>query len=83
MTTVLRSRLQFTVHVGTAGIASSGKRFTARVYTTKNCTASRFLQMVQNDRFLHAINSLCFSGDKNEALQLDEKNGGTKQRTLC
>ena len=41
MTTALRSRLQFAVHVWTAGRASSGKWFTARFFATKNCTASR------------------------------------------
>ena len=39
--TALRSRLQFAVHVWTAGRASSGKWFTARFFATKNCTASR------------------------------------------
>ena len=42
VTTALRSRLQFAVHVWTAGRASSGKWFTARFFATKNCTASRF-----------------------------------------
>ena len=41
VTTALRSRLQFAVHVWTAGRASSGKWFTTRFFTTKNCTASR------------------------------------------
>ena len=41
VTTALRSRLQFAVHVWTAGRASSGKWFTARFFATKNCTASR------------------------------------------
>ena len=41
VTKALRSRLQFAVHVWTAGRASSGKWFTARFFATKNCTASR------------------------------------------
>ena len=41
VTTALRSRLQFAVHVCTAGRAPSGKWFTARFFATKNCTASR------------------------------------------
>ena len=41
VTTALWSRLQFAVHVWTAGRASSGKWFTARFFATKNCTASR------------------------------------------
>ena len=41
VTTALRLRLQFAVHVWTTGRASSGKRFTARFFATKNCTASR------------------------------------------
>ena len=41
VTTVLRSRLQFAVHVWTAGTASSGKWLTARFFASKNCTASR------------------------------------------
>ena len=39
VTKALRSRLQFAVHVWTAGRASSGKWFTARFFATKNCTA--------------------------------------------
>ena len=41
VTTALRSRLQFAVHVWTAGRASCGKWFTARFFATKNWTASR------------------------------------------
>ena len=41
MTTALRSRLQFAVHVWTAAKASSGKWFTAGVFAPENCTASR------------------------------------------
>ena len=41
VTTALRSRLQFAVHVWTAGRASSSKWFTARFFATKNCTVSR------------------------------------------
>ena len=41
VTTALRSRFQFAVHVWTAGRASSGKWFTARFFATKNYTASR------------------------------------------
>ena len=41
VTTALRSRLQFAVHVWTAGRAFSGKWFTARFFVTKNCTALR------------------------------------------
>ena len=41
MTTALRSRLQFAVHVWKAGRASSGKWFTARFFATKNWTVSR------------------------------------------
>ena len=40
VTKTLRSRLQFAVHVWTAGRASSSKWFTARFFATKNCTAS-------------------------------------------
>ena len=41
VTMALPSRLQFAVHVWTAGRASSGKWFTVRFFSTKNCTASR------------------------------------------
>ena len=41
VTTALRSRLQFAVHVWTAGRAFSGKWFTASFFVTKNCTAWR------------------------------------------
>ena len=41
VTTALRSRLQFAFHVWNAVGASSGKRFTARFFATKNYTASR------------------------------------------
>ena len=41
VTTALRSRLQFAVHIWTTGRASSGKWFTVRFFVTKNCTASR------------------------------------------
>ena len=41
VTMAVRSRLQFAVHVWTAGRACSGKWFTARFFATKNCTASR------------------------------------------
>ena len=41
VTTALRSRLQFAVHVWTAGRASSSKWFTATFSAIKNCTASR------------------------------------------
>ena len=50
VTTVLRSRLQFAVHVWKARRASSGKWFTARFFAIKNCTASRFKA---RDKFLH------------------------------
>ena len=40
MTTALWSRLQYAVHVSTAGRASSGKWFTARFSATKSRTAS-------------------------------------------
>ena len=41
VTMTLRSRLQFVVHVWTAGGASGGKWYTGRFFATKNCTASR------------------------------------------
>ena len=50
VTTALRSRLQFAVHVWTAGRASSGKWFTATFFATKNCTASRLKVLT---RFLY------------------------------
>ena len=40
MTTALRSRLQFVVHIWTVGRASTSKWFTARFFATNNCTAS-------------------------------------------
>ena len=50
VTTVLRSRLQFAVHVWTARRASSGKWFTARFFAFKNCTTSR---LKSRNRFLY------------------------------
>ena len=91
VTTVLRSRLQFAVHVWTAGRASSGKWLTARFFATKNCTTSQskheiaFYIRLRCVCWIFGLESMyysCFLGDKSDALRLDEEqHGGTKQWT--
>ena len=93
VTTALRSRLQFAVHVWTAGGAYNGKWFTTRFFATKNCTASRLkartsfyilLRCVCWIFELESMNYSCFWGDKSDALPLGKKqHGGTKQWTPC
>ena len=92
VTTALRSLLQIAVHVWTAGRASSGKWFTARIFLPLKIVQILVLRhelafyiRLRCARWifdLESMNYFCFLDDKSDALRLDEKqHGGTKQWT--
>ena len=84
VTTALRSRLQFAVHVWTAGRASSGKLFYGKVFCHKKIVQPRVeryelpfcirLRCVCWIFDLESMNYCWFFGDESDALRLDENN---------